>query len=34
MNELIAARVSMYPLHLEDLADSPNRHSPVSVVEG
>lgn len=33
MNELIAARVRMYSLHMEDMADGPNRHSPV-LVEG
>lgn len=34
MNELIAARVRMYQLHMEDMADGPNRRSPVLGVGG
>lgn len=34
MNELIAARVSIVVLNVAILTDRPNRHSPVSGLEG
>ena len=33
MNELIAARVCMYVLHMEDMINRLNRQSPVSGAE-